>query len=384
MPEQKMTNSSKIINWAKYTLYDNEGEETEESYAVACVITVGDKNSTEVHFYAKTMDIESMDDAALDALEITPSPWELVIEEDEYYSLVWDDVESQGNARQSCLVVQVWEDPTDGDEEADDEFGWFFVESGVRYVSEDETEKIDFTRAYWDVEYRKPEEAPKLNIQVQGQAENTSAVTYVDDSSTEKTGTIMQSMYVGYEILEDIDSDNLMGMYLTLDLPTELASEGAVIVQTVRYRKEYSYGDWTTVDCKTVVGDSDATEIINYKGTTNVLDVTEGTYDSIAVDDKLNEEDVSEGEEFYVKREDDDGAYELTYGDYANNSKQNCLIQLPFPKTNMDPEWFGVYEVELNAKIYASESADTFTATDKMYTYQDFQPPIYTNDELIE
>lgn len=73
-------------------------------------------------------------------------------------------------------------------------------------------------------------------------------------------------MYIGYEIVQDIDTSNIMGFQLVLDLPSDLAANGAVIVQTVQYRKEYEYGsEYTTVECKVVVGDADKTEVSNYK-----------------------------------------------------------------------------------------------------------------------
>ena len=73
-------------------------------------------------------------------------------------------------------------------------------------------------------------------------------------------------MYVGYEIINAIDSDNIMGFYMTLDVPTDLVPTGTVIVQQVRYRKELSFGDWHTVACKTVVGAPAEAEVLNYRG----------------------------------------------------------------------------------------------------------------------
>ena len=77
--ESRMIAGAKIINWAKYTLYDNEGELTDESYAVACIITVGDIVATEVKNYENVINIESMDDVELEDHERTDGNlWELV------------------------------------------------------------------------------------------------------------------------------------------------------------------------------------------------------------------------------------------------------------------------------------------------------------------
>ena len=271
----KMVDGAQIINWAKYTLYDNNGEETDESYAVACIITIGSPSDTEVHFYENMIDIESMDDAELESHRIDNSPWELVTDDASYYTASGD--ESTGLVRQPCLVIQEWEMPeidessTEGpNTAAGGSFGWYFVESGVRYVDatvdEDDPSVFDFDIQYWDVEYRAPEAAPELDVQVQGQAEATSTITVDQDDGTTINGTVQQSMYVGYEIINDIDSDNIMGFYLTLDVPSDLVPEGTVVVQQVTYRKQFNFGDWHTVACKTVVGDASAAEVLNYRG----------------------------------------------------------------------------------------------------------------------
>lgn len=206
------------------------------------------------------------------------------------------------------------------------------------------------------------------------------------DDGTTVAGTIKQSIYIGYEIIEDLDSDNIMGMYLTLDLPSDLVPEGTVIVQSVRYRKEFAYADdWQQVSCKTVVGDEAATEVINYKSQAK-LEGTEGvTYDESDADWKIDESMVEDGETFYRVREDDADAYKLEdFGEYTGNKVQNCIVQLPFPKFDFDQDWFGVYDIEFDARIYASATATTWTQVEKTESKQDFQPPIYHDEELVE
>lgn len=221
--EEKMVDGAYIINWAKYTLWGNNGEETDESYAVACIITIGDPSATVVYFYENMIDIESMDDAELESHRIDNSPWELVTDDASYYTASGD--ESTGTVRQPCLVIQEWEMPeidessTEGpNTAAGGSFGRYFVESGVRYIDEvsdsDDPTQFDFDIQYWDVEYRAPEAAPELDVQVQGQAEATGTITVDQADGTTINGTVKQSMYVGYEIINDIDSDNVMGFYL--------------------------------------------------------------------------------------------------------------------------------------------------------------------------
>lgn len=389
-PQDKLISGAEVIQWAKYTLYDKDGNETDVSYAVGCSSFVGNQNATTVKTYEKTLNIESMDDAELENLEVEDQ-WE--IDEDletEYYGLDYENVEKEGNVVQRCVVFQEWSAP---DEEVDTVFGYYFMESGVRYIYTDESNTetiVDIENAYWDAEYRAPEDTPELNIQVQGQHETVNTIQVTENDGTVISGTIKQSMYIGYEIVEDLESDNIMGMFLSLDLPTELAANGTVIVQSVRYRKEFNFGgDYVTVSCKTVVGDSTKSEVLNYRGQDKIdgNDSTGSatTYDMTGELDLITEEMAEDGAEFYQMREDDEGAYALEeYGEYTGNSKQNCLVQLPFPKVDMDMEWFGMYEVEFDARIYESETSTSFEQIETTYTTQDFQPPIYTDAELVE
>lgn len=86
-----------------------------------------------------------------------------------------------------------------------------------------------------------------------------------------------------------------------------------------------------------------------------------------------------------MPREDEDGPYTLeAYGEYTGNKKQHCLAELSFPKTNFDDEWFGLYELKFDARIYADASATDFVQVEPTYTTQDFMPPAYDNAELVD
>ena len=346
------------------------------------------------------MDIESMDAEELEGHRISTSPWELA-GEDSYYTSTTEGVYNDGYVRQPCLVIQEWEAPeidesstTAGEPSAttggSTGFGWFFVESGVRYIDEvtdsENPTSYDFDNSFWDVQYRAPEAAPELDVQVQGQHEATSTITVDQDDGTTINGTIQQSMYVGYEIINDIDSDNIMGFYLTLDVPSDLVPEGTVIVQQVTYRKEYNYGDWHTVACKTVVGDVTQSEVLNYKGETAPDGYDENgskvTYDMASYDDAVYSSE--DGSEYFMPREDENAYSTEEYGEYSGNKLQNCLAQLPFPKVGVDEEFFGTYDVEFTARIYASADDTDFVQIEITTTTQDFQPPVYSDADLVE
>lgn len=167
----------------------------EESYAVACINTVGNPEATQVKFFASTFDIYSMDDASLANLEITPSDWELADWEEGWYDAeeIYD-----GMMKQSCVVFQQVDTTEarrqrrrrrnlqyEADYNYDDyyyeedeytyeseSFGTYEIVSGVRYNYFDESSQteieFDFEDGHWEVYYRAPEEAPELNVQVQG------------------------------------------------------------------------------------------------------------------------------------------------------------------------------------------------------------------------
>ena len=113
--------------------------------------------------------------------------------------------------------------------------------SGARYILQDEESATDidfnFEDQEWVAEYRPPEEVPELNVQVQGQIENQQSISVDQDDGTTISGTIKQSLFIGYEVIEDVESDNVLGFMLTLDVPSGLVPDGSVVVQSVRYRK---------------------------------------------------------------------------------------------------------------------------------------------------
>ena len=94
-------------------------------------------------------------------------------------------------------------------------------------------------------------------------------------------------MIIGYEIINDIDTDNIMGIHMSLDLPSNLVPTGVVVVQDIAYRKVNTYGDWNTVSCKTEVGGE--SEVLNYKSYDTSIEKFEGaTYDEAAADYKTD------------------------------------------------------------------------------------------------
>ena len=88
----------------------------------------------------------------------------------------------EGLIRQPCLVKQEWEAPKNEDgEELRSPYGYYQVESGARYLYVDETTneetQFDFEHSHWHVEYRAPETAAELEVQIQGKEENLETIS---------------------------------------------------------------------------------------------------------------------------------------------------------------------------------------------------------------
>jgi hypothetical protein len=169
-----------------------------------------------------------------------------------------------GYGKQRCTVVQKWSEPernddsnqgrddttnadgtvrdpsdrtggntADGTRDRDQGFGWFKITSGARYIDDTkvpEKKNKDFENISWDSEYRKPEKAPEKKVQIEGEQKTDTTVTFTNSTGDTVDATLAQKVYVAYEIVEDIEKPNLMGMMFYLDVPAELAKDGAVIV----------------------------------------------------------------------------------------------------------------------------------------------------------
>ena len=138
VPMEKAVYGDQLIQWAKYTQVDpTTGENTENSFAVACVSTIGYPESTEVFTYENVAPFEDLSTMVsvtdeLDSYRVyDSSAWSADVTNNwEMYDLSYDNVLLENNSKQSCLAMQDWSQP-DG---TDLDYGWFTVTSGVRYV----------------------------------------------------------------------------------------------------------------------------------------------------------------------------------------------------------------------------------------------------------
>ena len=166
------------------------------------------------------------------------------------YDLDWDNVEEPGvNAKQKCLAAR--------ETSADEDIKTAQVESGVWY--EKSTGRVEFNRAEWEIDFRAPSAIAATETQVQGQLTANADLSFTDDSGNTVNAAAAQSVYIGYEVIEDLDSPNLLGFFFNLDVPSDLVAQNdTLIYQYASFRKEFTFGEWNTVACVTRVGNDTA------------------------------------------------------------------------------------------------------------------------------
>lgn len=226
---------------------------------------------------------------------------------------------------QRCLVAFEFDE-----DENEDDYDIYQVESGARLESGDGTTYYDFENAYWSTEFRAPEEfvPPSIQAVFSVSAEEKDYFNEV---------TSRQDVFVGYEVTNDIYSDNVMGFIFELDLPATEAVDGAVIYQYAQYRKKFDFAsDWVGIGCVTIVGEgSDGAEVYNFRSTGDLTGLEYGyetTYDYADFENEVYE-GTDEQPEIYEKRWDDEVAYALEeYSAIGGNKLQRCTAQLYMPK----------------------------------------------------
>lgn len=370
-----------LVNWAKYERFVNGT--VVDSAAAVCIVT-NDATTGEKSFEARTYEfgaegLGDINNPNLESYQVTGSDaiWSILegVDDEIFYSI---DVHADiGMATQSCLVG--FEFNLDDIDEED--FGSYQVESGVRLIDATDSSKVyDFVPSLWNTEFREPEEFIPPTVQ---------PVFEVTAEEVNSAGDIIstQNVFVGYEIINDLESDNKMGFIFELDLPATEAVEGAVIYQYAQYRKSLAFGDqWVGVACVTTVGGgSDAAEVYNFRSFDELTGTDAGTPVTywVADADKMIYEPTEESPEWYQVRYGDEGAYETTeYSEIEGNRLQRCVAELDFPKFGME-EFYNEYDVKIGSRVYVNDAAESFTQKESKEDKKEFAAPQY-DDEIID
>jgi len=319
--------NNSVINWAKYERFSN-GELVDSAAAVCIVKQEVDAVTFEPVFSYETRtyefgasDIGDIDNPDLESYRLSSSDeiWSILETDDFEMNYGMDFHDYEGTVTTRCLATVEWEE----DEHSDD-YAIYQVESGVRWADDDDTTMFyDFQNAIWDTEFREPNEfvAPTLQSVFTVVAEETNDYNEV---------TSRQEVIVGYEITNDIQSDNMMGFIFELNLPATEAVTDAVIYQTVQYRKKFDYAsDWVGIACVTKVGGgADEAEVKNFRSTGDLTGLDAGSEVDYSYADSESEiyEGTDEQPELYEARYGDDGAYELEENsDISGNKLQRCV-----------------------------------------------------------
>jgi hypothetical protein len=229
---------------------------------------------------------------------------------------------------------------------------------------EKSTGRVEFNRAEWEIQFRAPSGLAVTETQVQGQLTANADLSFTDDSGNTVTAASAQSVYIGYEVIEDLDSPNLLGFFFNFDVPSDLVAQNdTLIYQYASFRKEFTFGEWNTVACVTTVGNNTASQVINYKGWDAMSGQVSGAdvlYDAANSGDKVTR-DPEDGTPYFKKRSTDDSVYTLEqYGTISGTKMQKCLAQVELPKVGVDEDVFGSYEIKTGARIYKNYTETSF------------------------
>lgn len=196
---------------------DEDYELTGTESAIACITTVYEPYKAEVKEFEFDTPFEVEDTTIATILEDEIETNWITVEEEEYYYADVGRFIPDSNEMQNCLAAVEFD--TDSSD-----YGYYSVTFGARLVTADGTE-TDLITGESDVYFRPPEtDIAETEVQVQGNESNDATVT-VDGADV----SISQEFFIGYEITQDFDTPNYMGMMFELDIPSDLIPDRAII-----------------------------------------------------------------------------------------------------------------------------------------------------------
>lgn len=235
-------------------------------------------------------------------------------------------------------------------------------------------------------EYRPPNlDMADKEVQVQDAKENTATVE-VDGNDVE----IKQKVYIGYEVVQDVETPNYMGFLFELDAPKSAIPERSIVLQYVTFRNVESYNsEWMTVVCMTqtsVRGKEMVQNFASWDGFFTGLDANDVAYMWDAQHPEMfKEQDPRDGTPFFRTRLNDEEAYKLRASDGTpGNQLQPCMAQVELPKQmEEDSDVFGDYQMRYGARIYAVPSKTDFIQVPEDKETVTLEEPEY-DDEVYE
>jgi hypothetical protein len=188
----------------------------------------------------------------------------------------------------------------------------------------------------------------------------------------------MQNFKYGYDIEQDLNSNNTLYFEFELLVPAALVPDGAVVYQYAQFRESY-YSEWTTVACKDTIGSRSKNKVINFSGFEDMtgLDSSDAAvaWDEQSLDSKIDEP----GYGFYSATNKTIELEESTL--QAGYVSQWCTAHFGFTKFGLDESWVNTYKFQFGARIYADESSTLFVEVPKTVAEdQKFTSPTYEDE----
>jgi len=163
-----------------------------------------------------------------------------------------------------------------------------------------------------------------------------------------------QSVYVELLSNEMVFVDDMVRIYMDLELPEDSLKDGTVVFQYIQLLPEGAAEGtdaYISAGCKLTIGEEDSEEIINYYGTQK-LDAASQSGKSVA-EFAIEEKDLDD----VFRRASEDWVYYGAWETGMGTKFATCVLELPISKgEDRDEDIFLTYKVTKGALLFDSES----------------------------
>jgi len=222
-------------------------------------------------------------------------------------------------------------------------YGTYWIQSGTTFSMLDGTDYV-MAISDWYMELKNDKvEPPKKEFQIQG------SLKYKKDNDP-----ISYGVTLGYEVTQDIESDNLLAMVFNFkSTQADKISDGDVVTLFLRYRKKGDFSQYRYVMCSSDGTNTQVDNFMPYLGDLSAIDsITQrpggATGNSAKFWDSKLEDIVSAHGHFFEKSADASSSYARVKD---NAAEAQCIATLNIPKFNDGSENFvgeeilGEYEI---------------------------------------
>ena len=201
------------------------------------------------------------------------------------------------------------------------------------------------------------------------------------DKDFNYNGRGQQSLYIEVIANPYYGYDDLMRVYMNLELPEDILKEGRVVYHYMQLLAEGATegdDDYISVGCSVTIGDEPKQKIDNFIGTSRLnATATEGQTVGEQNTDQMNEDIVFTA----IK----DEGYYGTYVSDSGATVSACAFDMAIPKDqSRNEDIFTVYHAYKGAKIYRDEEDTAPKQIGERNVKLDLGEADYSPDELID